>query len=199
LLAKESGQRAAFHICNVNSHSLGVVATEAKTRRLRNAILIPRNTPLPVDARRIFKTHKTGQRSILVRIVEGESLSPEDCSPLGKCSVRNLPENLPIQTPIEVRFRYEENGRLTVTVRVEGTGHELEHEMQRENSLTQEQLDSWRKYVSGLEPPADRAPTGASLPTQPAPRPSDTPAIAHANADSEIDFEEMIAEALEDE
>jgi molecular chaperone DnaK len=195
LLANQQGQRPSFHIKNVNSHSLGVVATDSKTRRQRNAILIPRNTPLPVAARRVFKTQKTGQRSILVRIVEGESLSPEDCSQLGKCSVRNLPPNLPLQTPIEVRFRYEENGRLTVNVRVEGTGRELQHEMTRENSLTQDQLDSWRKYVSGLDPGA-----GAFKPADSqAPRPSDTPATTTANANDEIDFEEMVAEVLEDE
>jgi hypothetical protein len=49
-----------------------------------------------------------------------------------------------------VRFRYEANGRLTVNVRVEGAAHELEHEIARENSLTQEQLDNWRKYVCGV-------------------------------------------------
>src|SRR5215471_8639709 len=106
-------------------------------------------TALPVTARRVFKTQKAAQRSILVQIVEGESLSPDDCSQLGKCSVRNLPPDLPMQTPIDVRFRYEENGRLTVSVRVEGTDKNLEHEITRENSLTQEQLDSWRQYICG--------------------------------------------------
>lgn len=152
ILANHQGKPPAFRIRNVNSHSLGVVATDTKTRRPRNAILIPRNTPLPVVARRVFKTQKAGQRSILVQIVEGESPSPSDCSQLGKCSVRNLPPDLPDQTPIEVRFRYEENGRLAVTVHVEGTTAELNHEISRENSLTQEQLDSWRLYISGLPP-----------------------------------------------
>jgi molecular chaperone DnaK len=152
ILAYHQGKSPSFHIRNVNSHSLGVVATDAKTRRPRTAILIPRNTPLPVVARRVFKTQKSSQKSILVQIVEGESLSPDDCSQLGKCTVRDLPGDLPAQTPIEVRFRYEENGRLTVSVQVEGTGKNLKHEITRENSLTQDQLDSWRQYVSGLEP-----------------------------------------------
>jgi molecular chaperone DnaK len=152
ILSLHQGKSPAFHIRNVNSHSLGVVATDPLTKRPRNAILIPRNTPLPVVARRVFKTHKESQRSILVQIVEGESLSPDDCSQLGKCAVRNLPEGLPAQTPIEVRFRYEENGRLTVHVRVEGTKNELQHEITRENSLSPEQLDSWRKFICGLEP-----------------------------------------------
>jgi len=157
ILSLHQGKRPSFRIRNVNSHSLGVVATDTLTKRPRNAILIPRNTPLPEVARRVFKTQKPSQRSILVQIVEGESLSPDDCSQLGKCSVRSLPEGLPAQTPIEVRFRYEENGRLTVHVRVEGTGTELQHEITRENSLTQEQLDSWRKYICGKEPGATPA------------------------------------------
>jgi len=150
LLDHYQGRSPGFHINNVNSHSLGVVATDTKTRRHRNAILIPRNTPLPVTAKRVFKTQKASQKSILVQIVEGESLSPDDCSQVGKCSVRHLPLNLPAQTPIAVRFRYEENGRLTVTVSV--AGKQLRHAIKRENSLTRDQLDSWRNYVSGLEP-----------------------------------------------
>jgi molecular chaperone DnaK len=150
LLAREAGQAPRFRIKNVNSHSLGVVATDVQTNRKRNAILIPRNTPLPITAKRIFKTQKANQRSILVQIVEGESNSPDDCSQLGRCSVRDLPKNLPAQTPIEVRFHYEENGRLTVSVMVQGTDKSLHHELTRENSLTQDQLDSWRQYISGV-------------------------------------------------
>ena len=100
-------------------------------------------------ARRPFKTSRDGQRSILVQIVEGESASPEDCSQLGKCVVRDLPKELPAGTPIEVNFRYAENGRLTIVVKVANTGRELQHEITRENSLTPEQLDTWRDYVLG--------------------------------------------------
>ncbi len=151
LLARHQGQVPRFTVKNVNSHSLGVVATDRKTGRSRNAKVIPRNTPLPVTAKRIFKTQKESQRSILVQIVEGESASPEDCSQVGRCTVRNLPPNLAAQTPIEVIFRYKENGRLTVVVRVQGTDKQLQHEITRENSLSQEQLDMWRKFVSGME------------------------------------------------
>ena len=95
LLEKYCGQTPSFKIRNVNSHSMGVVGTDSATRRARNAILIPRNTPLPVTAKRVFRTQKEGQRSILVQIVEGESSSPDDCTQIGKCAIRNLPPNLP--------------------------------------------------------------------------------------------------------
>jgi len=149
LLAKSQGKAPKIRIRNVNSHSLGVVATDANTGRKRNAIVIPRNTSLPVTAKRVFRTQKAGQRSILVQIVEGESASPDDCSQIGQCAVRNLPRELPAQTPIDVRFHYQENGRLTVQVLVENTDRELKHEITRDNSLTQEQLDAWRQYITG--------------------------------------------------
>src|SRR6185436_13952564 len=41
LLAYHEGKSPSFRIRNVNSHSLGVVATDIKTKRPRNAILIP--------------------------------------------------------------------------------------------------------------------------------------------------------------
>jgi molecular chaperone DnaK len=219
ILSRHQGKSPSFHIRNVNSHSLGVVATDAKTKRPRNAILIPRNTPLPVVARRVFKTHKAAQKSILVQIVEGESLSPDDCSQLGKCSVRHLPPDLPAQTPIEVRFRYEENGRLTVNVHVEGTNKQLEHEITRENSLTQDQLDSWRTYVSGLQAaappgdlevalPAEVIPADAFQPVDPKParpaasgaaRPAAKPAAEKPKAMKDRDLADLAAEALEEE
>lgn len=182
ILSKHRGEAPSFKIKNVNSHSLGVVATDVKTNRERNAVIIPRNTPLPASAKRIFKTNKDGQKSILVRIVEGESTSPDDCSQIGKCTVPRLPPNLPAQTPIEVKFKYEENGRLRVSVHVEGTDASLSHEIMRENSLTQDQLDSWRKYVSKKDPPkakeaapakpAGNLPPGHSAPAASKPLPT---------------------------
>jgi molecular chaperone DnaK len=149
LLAEGRGQRPVLRIKNVNSHSLGVVATDARTDRKRNAILIPRNTPLPVTAKRVFRTQKQGQKSILVQIVEGESASPDDCSQIGRCVARDLPNELPAQTPIEVRFSYQENGRLVVNVNVAGSKRELRHEITRDNTLTLPQLDAWRVFVTG--------------------------------------------------
>jgi molecular chaperone DnaK len=153
LVMNDDGDRPSFNVKNVNSHSLGVVATDPATKRPRNAILVPRNTPLPVTAKRTFKTQRDGQSSVLVQIVEGESARPDQCVQLGRCTVRDLPPNLPAQTPIEVRFHYEENGRLEVKVNVMEANKWIRHEITRENSLTREQLDTWRRFVSGVPTP----------------------------------------------
>jgi len=152
LLAESRGQAASFKIKNVNSHSLGVVGTDPLTNRRRNGILIPRNTPLPVTRRRTFRTQKANQRSILVQIVEGESPSADDCTQIGKCSVRDLPSNLPEQSPVDVLFDYEPNGRLKVRVSVPNTDRHVETEIVRENSLSKEHLDGWRHYIAQMEP-----------------------------------------------
>lgn len=152
LLARSAGAPATFKIKNVNSHSLGVVGVDPLTQRRRNGILIPRNTPLPVTGKRTFKTQKANQRSILVQVVEGESPSADECNPIGRCSVRRLPSNLPEQSPVDVFFHYQTNGRLKVRVTVPNTDTKVETEFARENSLSKEHLDGWRKYITGLDP-----------------------------------------------
>jgi len=152
LLAKSQGRPATFAIRNVNSHSLGVVGTDPQTKRRRNGILIPRNTSLPVTGKRVFKTSKANQKSILVQIVEGESPSADDCTQIGKCTVRDLPPKLAAQSPVAVLFHYEPNGRLKVRVTVPGTDRQMDTEIVRENSLSKEHLDGWRRYVCQAEP-----------------------------------------------
>jgi molecular chaperone DnaK len=152
ILAEQQGLPPAFKIRNVNSHSLGVVGVDPLSQRRRNGILIPRNTALPVAARRIFRTKKAGQRSICVEIVEGESPSADDCTRIGHCSVRHLPDDLPAQSPVEVLFRYRPDGRLKVRVAVPGTHYQVATEIVRGNSLSKEHMDAWRKRISGLPP-----------------------------------------------
>jgi molecular chaperone DnaK len=152
ILAEEEGKPSIFKIKNVNSHSLGVVGTDPLTKRRRNGILIPRNTRIPVTAKRTFRTQKDDQRSILVPIVEGESPSADDCTPIGKCSVRRLPAGLPAGSPVDVLFHYEPTGRLKVRVIVPGTDRQVTTEIRRENSLSKEHLDGWREYISNQPP-----------------------------------------------
>ena len=73
---------------------------------------------LPVSATRQFRTAKHDQRSILVQIVEGESPSADDCTPIGRCTVADLPPGLPARSPVDVIFNYQSDGRLKVRVQV---------------------------------------------------------------------------------
>lgn len=149
LLEQLRGNEPTVRVRNVNSHSLGVVATDRRTKRKRTAVLIPRNSPLPADAERVFKSLKPGQKSVAVVIVEGESDDPSECTQIGKCTVTELPKELAAGTPIKVRFLYEENGRLQVVVEVEGAQEGASHEINRANNLSHEERERWRDEVAG--------------------------------------------------
>jgi molecular chaperone DnaK len=150
VLAQLQGHPPRIRVRNVNSHSLGIVATDPTTKRRQNAVLVPRNTPLPAKAKRVFRTFKEGQKSIVAHIVEGESPDPVECMQIGKCIVRNLPDDLPAGTPIEVKFQYEANGRVQVIVNVAGRQENVTHELARENNLSPDDLATWRKSISSL-------------------------------------------------
>jgi molecular chaperone DnaK len=146
-VARRRGTSPAIAVQQVNAHSLGVVATNPRTGDEENAIIIPRNNPLPAKVKRIFKTQRERQQSVLVRIVEGESKLPGECSSVGQCVVRPLPPNLPAGTPVEVKFAYAANARLAVTIRVNGSDCTKHLQWKRENSLSQEKLEHWRRVI----------------------------------------------------
>ena len=148
LMARSQGQPPKFHVTNVNSHSLGIVGTDPQTKLKRNCILIRRNSPLPAEAKSIFRTAIENQPNIRVDLVEGESPSPDGCIALGTCVVRDLPPKLPAQTPILVHLTYAPNGRLGIDIRVQNTNNRLQHELIRQNSLSQTDLDAWRDFVT---------------------------------------------------
>ncbi len=143
------GQQAGFRVKNVNSHSLGVVGKSRSTGLRRNVVLIPRNTPLPAAAKRTFKTSEPNQKSLKVTILEGESQNPDDCTTIGQCVIDTLPPDLPALSPVEVYYRYGEDGRLSVSVILPGTDTRIDQEIQRESGLTPEQIEAWKEWVEG--------------------------------------------------
>ena len=149
-LAKKEGRTPPFEIEEVNSHSMGIVGTAAKTGGKRNAILIPRNTRLPASVKRTFKTHKQGQDSLTIQIVQGESKSLKQCTLIGKCVIENLPEGLPAGTPFDVEFRCTANGRLSVFVESPMTGQRMTQEIRRPARLDASELEHWREWVETM-------------------------------------------------
>jgi len=145
------GGGADFDVTNVNSHSLGIVAIEKGSNRKVNRILIPKNTPLPYSVRSRFRTHKDNQRTIGVRVLEGESELPDACTQVGECVIRDLPPNLPAGWPIEVVYKYSEDGRLKVKAELVGHGANTSSEFVRDNSLPDDDLLLWAQMLEAVE------------------------------------------------
>lgn len=146
LLRERHGDAPIFSVQNVNSHTLGVAGRDTQTGKPRVSTLIPRNSILPAQAAKRYKTRTADQRSLVVEIVEGESPDPADCFNLGSCVLKNLKPGMPAGTPVEVRFRYESNGRLQIDVNVKGES--LHHEITREGSLDAKQVEAWREKIT---------------------------------------------------
>jgi molecular chaperone DnaK len=142
LLEKEAhgGEHASLTITNVNSHSLGIEGIDPETLRKTNVVLIPRNTPLPAKITQRFATKAESQRSIVIQILEGESSQPKECTAIGRTSIRDLPEGLPKNWPIEVTFEYGANGRLAVQAMVPGTGRSAALDLERAVSMSRGEM-----------------------------------------------------------
>ncbi|MGO8752631.1 MAG: Hsp70 family protein [Thermoguttaceae bacterium] len=144
---EQGGPGAGFKVTNVNSHSLGIEGIEPETLRKINVILIPRNTPLPAKATERFMTKSEGQRSIVIRVLEGESRIPGECTAIGRTVLRDLPAGLPKGWPIEVTYEYGANGRLTVQGVVPGTHRQVVLDLERDVGLSSEGISRWKNAV----------------------------------------------------
>lgn len=142
-----AGQQPSFEVTNVNAHSLGVEAVDPSTGRKRNRVLISRNTPLPARRTEEFATKIAGQRTVVVQVLEGESLEPGQCSMIGRTVIRNLPPNLPQGSPVQVTFEYGSNGRLSVTARMVWTNQEVHLELERAASMSLDRMRTWKQFV----------------------------------------------------
>jgi molecular chaperone DnaK len=147
MLRNPANEATGSCLVNVNSHSLGLVGIDVRTDQRVNAILIPKNTPLPYRKRKRCETARDHQTTIKVEIVEGESHRPEECIPLGTCVIHDLPPNLPKGTRVDVEFCYAANGRVSVEARVPSVRQSVSMEIQRGVKQDFENLEVWRKRL----------------------------------------------------
>jgi len=133
---------------NVNSHDLGVLATDPKTGLKRRRILIPRNTGLPATGKARFVTKQKNQRHVVVNVIEGGDSAGNHATDIGRCVVSALPKDLPAKTPVFVRFHYSDNGRLTVEAKLEGAEKKARMTIERASGLDEKQLAEWADKIA---------------------------------------------------
>lgn len=83
--------------------------------------IIERNTVIPASRAKVLSTLEDRQKSIAVRIYQGESRRAKDNILLGQFSVR-VPSALAGQQKVQIRFTYDVNGLLEVESTVLSTG-----------------------------------------------------------------------------
>src|SRR4029077_18008637 len=86
------GMLSGVVVQNVNSHSLGIVTVTPDGKK-KNLIMIKEQTPLPAQVAKVFGTFMDNQVSVEIKILEGESQDPDDCTEIGTCLISDLPAN----------------------------------------------------------------------------------------------------------
>jgi len=130
---------------NTSFQSLGVAGFNGE--EWVNIILIPRGTTLPVTAKRTFKTHAAGQKSIGVQLLEGENESPSDCIEIGNCAIDGLSPDLPENTPVQVDLQYDIDGRVSVFAQLPDQTKRTRQSITREHELSASDLHRLREWV----------------------------------------------------
>jgi len=137
---------------NVNSHALGVVVTiDAQKGKVRNRVMIPKNTPLLAHKEQVFKTIRENQERITVQVLEGDAPDPFACSLLGKCRIKGLPQKLPKGSLVEVSYSFDASGRITVSAREKTSGKAATIEIERRSGLNDEQVDRFAELAAGYK------------------------------------------------
>jgi molecular chaperone DnaK len=102
-------------VTNITTHTLGVVLWDHKKLEEYVYPMIKKMTGIPKEAKTCFGTVKPNMKSVGVRVVEGESSVPAECTALGLCNIE-LPPFLPKGSPINLTYCYNANQVLEVTV-----------------------------------------------------------------------------------
>jgi molecular chaperone DnaK len=113
----EDGQ--LIKVTNITTHTLGVVLWDDSRVEEYVFPMIRKMTPVPVQVKNSFGTAKANMKNAIVRVVEGESTVPNECTPLGICDIE-LPPFLPKGSPVELTYSYDENQVLEVVVEAYG-------------------------------------------------------------------------------
>ncbi len=128
---------ALIQVTNITSHTLGVVLWDDV--RLEEYVfpMIKKMSPVPAEKINSFGTASANMDKVIVRVVEGESTVPSECTPLGLCEI-DLPPGLPKGSPVEITYCYNPNQVLEVIVHAFGKRNSVS--IKRLTGLSEEEI-----------------------------------------------------------
>ncbi len=134
-----------IQVTDITSHTLGVVLWD--DRHLQEYVfpMIRKMTPIPAVVKNSFGTANANMQHAVVKVVEGESTLPADCTPLGVCDVQ-LPPFLPKGSPVALTYQYNANQVLEVSL--EAAGNRSQVSIDRNIGLAPEEI---QQAASGLQ------------------------------------------------
>lgn len=136
-------------IQDVSSHGLGIVAV-GEGNRLRNFILIPRNTPIPAIGGEEFATMIDNQPGYEMQVTEGDDEELDYVEVIGTAQIKFRPH--PAGSPVRVELGYSKDG--IVVGRVYDILDQVyvgDITIKRDANLTEEELNKKKKRIDTEE------------------------------------------------
>jgi molecular chaperone DnaK len=142
-----SREGGLIQVTNITSHTLGVVLWDEAHLEEYVFPMIRKMTAIPATAKNSFGTASANMGRAVVRIVEGESTLPAECTPLGLCDVE-LPAFLPKGSPVELTYEYNANQVLEVAVYA--SGNRANVTIERNTGLAPDEVERATKRLGAI-------------------------------------------------
>ena len=138
-----------INIYDVNTHTLGCMIRNPRTGKMFVKHMLKKNETLPCENVQEFTLSQNGQRHIELSILQGESNEPDECVELEKLAMGPLPANLSIGTPVVVKFSFNTNNTLDVSV--ECAGQQSSIQIKSAKTHTDQEKETMKRHLSKLE------------------------------------------------
>ncbi|GIT72810.1 MAG: chaperone protein DnaK [Pseudomonadota bacterium] len=132
-----AGGRRDFLLLDVIPLALGIETLGGTFSKI-----ITGNTTVPAEESETFTTNVDNQTSIDVNIYQGERELIKDCRALGQFKLRGIPPMKSGYPLVQVQFRVDANGILTVSAAEKRSGKKAEIEVIPFHGLTQFEIES---------------------------------------------------------
>ena len=148
----------------VTAHGVGVKIRHKE--KMVNFVLIKKNTPVPCEVSREFKTYSAGgnTRRVTIEVTQGDTSDLDLAELLGTGVIEGLPPKEPTGQPVRVTMSFDEQGRLHVRALYVKTGQELVFTLQVAGGLEEQQVEEFRQLFveTGLTRSRQTAPPNVS-------------------------------------
>jgi len=104
-------------------------------------ILIPRNTTIPTQKKRVYSTASDNQPAVTIKVYQGERQIASANRTLGEFNLEGIPPAPRGVPQIEVTFDIDSNGIVHVSARDLGTGKEQKIRIEASSGLDESQID----------------------------------------------------------